>query len=116
MHSGAPFAKKGGADLSLPSMDIPISLLSWEVFLPEQYKVKDFGGDVIAANLVPAAFREEVAMRDMSRTRRRYSSNCREWKPFPDRWADMLSIRPERPFPTPASPSLRRTTARREPP
>jgi hypothetical protein len=62
MHSGAPFAKKGGADLSLPSMDIPISLLSWEVFLPEQYKVKDFGGDVIAANLVPQPFREETAM------------------------------------------------------
>jgi hypothetical protein len=62
MHSGAPFARKGGADLSLPSMDIPISLLSWEVFLPEQYKVKDFGGDVIAANLVPQPFREETAM------------------------------------------------------
>ena len=59
MHSGAPFAKKGGADLSLPSMDIPISLLSWEVFLPERYKVKDFGGDVIAANRVPEPFREE---------------------------------------------------------
>ena len=64
MHSGAPFAKKGGADLSLPSMDIPISLLNWEVFLPEQYKVKDFGGDVIAADRVPQPFREEVAMRD----------------------------------------------------
>jgi len=62
MHSGAPFAKKGGAELSLPNMDIPISLLNWEIFLPEQYKVKDFGGDVIAANRVPAAFREEVAM------------------------------------------------------
>jgi len=61
MHSGAPFAKKGGAELILPNMDIPISLLSWEVFLPEQYKVKDFGGDVIAANLVPAPFREGVA-------------------------------------------------------
>lgn len=60
MHSGAPFAKKGGADLSLPSMDIPISLMSWEVFLPEQYKVKDFGGDVIAANLVPPAFRPDA--------------------------------------------------------
>ena len=65
MHSGAPFAKKGGADLSLPSMDIPISLLTWEVFLPEQYKVKDFGGDVIAADRVPQPFREEVAMREM---------------------------------------------------
>jgi len=63
MHSGAPFAKKGGAELSLPNMDIPISLLSWEIFLPEQYKVKDFGGDVIASNLVPQPFREEVAIR-----------------------------------------------------
>ena len=62
MHSGAPFAKKGGADLSLPSMDIPISLLSWEVFLPERYKVKDFGGDVIAANRVPEPFREGDAI------------------------------------------------------
>src|SRR6266700_971420 len=53
MHSGAPFAKKGGSELSLPGMDVPISLLEWEVFLPEQYKVKDFGGDAIAANLVP---------------------------------------------------------------
>ncbi|HZC24265.1 MAG TPA: carboxypeptidase-like regulatory domain-containing protein [Candidatus Binatia bacterium] len=62
MHSGAPFAKKGGAELSLPNMDIPISLLSWEVFLPEQYKVKDFGGDVIAADRVPPAFYEAAAL------------------------------------------------------
>ena len=60
MHSGSPFAKKGGAELSLPKMDIPISLVSWEVFLPEQYKVKDFGGDVISAYLVPPAFRAET--------------------------------------------------------
>jgi hypothetical protein len=53
IHSGAPFAKKGGSDISLPKMDIPIDLLQWEVFLPERYKVKDFGGDAIAANLLP---------------------------------------------------------------
>jgi Carboxypeptidase regulatory-like domain len=58
MHSGTPFAKKGGSELSLPSMDIPVDLLEWEVFLPEQYKVKDFGGDVTSAELVPAAFIE----------------------------------------------------------
>src|SRR5262249_41970032 len=38
LHSGAPFAKKGGSDLSLPRMDVPIDLLQWEVFLPQQYK------------------------------------------------------------------------------
>jgi hypothetical protein len=58
MHSGAPFAKKGGSEISLPKMDVPISVLQWEVFLPEQYKVKDFGGDAIAANLMPESFEE----------------------------------------------------------
>jgi hypothetical protein len=53
LHSGAPFAKKGGSDLSLPKMDIPISVLNWEVFLPDQFKVKDFGGDAFAADLLP---------------------------------------------------------------
>lgn len=52
MHSGAPFARKGDSQIALPSMDVPISLLQWEVFLPEQYKVKDFGGDAIAMNLL----------------------------------------------------------------
>ncbi|HUJ30978.1 MAG TPA: carboxypeptidase-like regulatory domain-containing protein [Candidatus Acidoferrum sp.] len=60
VHSGAPFAKKGGSELSLPKMDVPISLLEWEVFLPERYKVKDFGGDAMSASVVPAAS-EEVA-------------------------------------------------------
>jgi Carboxypeptidase regulatory-like domain len=53
LHSGAPFAKKGGSELSLPSMDVPISVLEWEVYLPEQYKVKDFGGDAISASFFP---------------------------------------------------------------
>jgi len=70
MHSGAPFAKKGGAELSLPNMDIPISLLNWEIFLPEQYKVKDFGGDAIAANRVPPPFREELGARNERDLRR----------------------------------------------
>ncbi len=54
LHSGSPFAKKGDAGLSLPKMDIPISILEWEVFLPEQYKVKDFGGDALSANFWPS--------------------------------------------------------------
>ena len=55
MHSGTPFAKKGGSDIALPKMDVPISILNWEVFLPEQYKVKDFGGDAIPANVLEVA-------------------------------------------------------------
>ena len=50
-HSGSPFAKKGDSELALPKMDIPISILEWEVFLPERYKVKEFGGDALSASL-----------------------------------------------------------------
>src|SRR4029077_13052915 len=67
MHSGAPFAKKGGSDLSLPKMDVPINLLQWEVFLPEQYKVKDFGGDAIAANLLPPSSRDVSGAEEFDR-------------------------------------------------
>jgi hypothetical protein len=56
LHSGAPFAKNGGSELSLPKMDVPISLLQWEVFLPERFKVRDFGGDALAASLLPSAY------------------------------------------------------------
>lgn len=59
MHSGTPFAKKGGSEISLPKIDIPITVLNWEVFLPEQYKVKDFGGDALAANLLPESYQVE---------------------------------------------------------
>src|SRR6267378_874312 len=55
LHSGSPFAKKGDAGLSLPKMDIPISILEWEVFLPEQYKVKDFSGDALSASFWPSS-------------------------------------------------------------
>jgi hypothetical protein len=59
MHSGAPFAKKGGSELTLPKMDVPIGLVQWEVFLAEQYKVKDFGGDAISAILLPPSVENE---------------------------------------------------------
>jgi Carboxypeptidase regulatory-like domain len=59
MHSGVPFAQKGGGELALPKMDVPIGLVEWEVFLPERYRVKDFGGDAVAAALLPRAERDE---------------------------------------------------------
>lgn len=64
MHSGAPFARKGGSELDLPKMDIPIDVLQWEVFLPEQYRVKDFGGDAISTAMLPSAYREVIEAAD----------------------------------------------------
>jgi hypothetical protein len=52
LHAGAPFAKKGDAELVLPKMDLPIARVEWEVFLPDQYKVADFGGDALPARLL----------------------------------------------------------------
>jgi hypothetical protein len=38
-------------------MDIPSGDLPWEVFLPERYKVADFGGELIAESLLPRSYR-----------------------------------------------------------
>ena len=56
LHSGAPFAKKGDSDISLPKMDVPIGVLEWELFLPQQFKVKDFSGNAMSASLLPARY------------------------------------------------------------
>jgi hypothetical protein len=47
MQSTAPFARKGRAELTLPKMDVPVSLVEWEMFLPERYRVKRFEGDAL---------------------------------------------------------------------
>jgi hypothetical protein len=60
MHEGTPFAKKGDSELSLPKMDIPISLIKWEVLLPEIYKVKNFAGDALSADLLSPKSRDAI--------------------------------------------------------
>ncbi|MEO8099740.1 MAG: carboxypeptidase-like regulatory domain-containing protein [Acidobacteriota bacterium] len=64
LHAGAPFAKKGAGELTLPKMDIPVGDMQWEVFLPQQYKVASFAGDALSALLLPrsagADAREEI--------------------------------------------------------
>ena len=44
---GEPFATKGEAAYSLPRLDVPVSVLDWELFLPDRYKVKTTGGDML---------------------------------------------------------------------
>jgi hypothetical protein len=62
LHAGTPFAKKGGSELALPKMDMPVGLLNWEVFLPAKYQVADFGGNAIPAALVASAGRDTAVM------------------------------------------------------
>jgi hypothetical protein len=52
---GPRFAKNGSYYMGLPKLDIPINLLTWEVALPERLEVKQFGGNAVAAELLPAA-------------------------------------------------------------
>ncbi|MEK6303622.1 MAG: carboxypeptidase-like regulatory domain-containing protein [Acidobacteriota bacterium] len=51
LNSGAAFAKNGSYEMNLPKLDIPISILTWEVFLPDRLEVRQFGGNALAASL-----------------------------------------------------------------
>jgi hypothetical protein len=54
LNAGSPLARSGSAGLVLPKMDLPIGQVHWEVFLPDQLKLSNFGGDVRYARLFPA--------------------------------------------------------------
>jgi hypothetical protein len=47
MHAGTPFEKKGTVEMTLPRLDVPIAMVDWEVFVPQQYSVRETGGNVI---------------------------------------------------------------------
>ncbi|HSE18508.1 MAG TPA: carboxypeptidase-like regulatory domain-containing protein [Pyrinomonadaceae bacterium] len=53
--SGAKFAKSGAYNMELPKLDIPVNLLTWEVSLPERLELKQFGGNALSAELIPAS-------------------------------------------------------------
>jgi Carboxypeptidase regulatory-like domain len=52
VHSGAPFARKGEQQMTLPKMDIPIGLVEWEVFVPDRFSVSRFGGNMITGDYI----------------------------------------------------------------
>jgi hypothetical protein len=52
LHAGQAFAKRGDARVLLPIVDVPISVLEWELFLPGQYSAKATGGNVMPADVV----------------------------------------------------------------
>jgi hypothetical protein len=49
IHAGTPFLKKGEIEMSLPRMDVPIAVVEWEVFVPEQYSARAIDGNMIEA-------------------------------------------------------------------
>jgi len=61
LSSGSRFAKNGTYDMGVPRLDVPINLLTWEVLLPDQVAVKQFGGNAIAAEVFPPAGQDFLA-------------------------------------------------------
>jgi hypothetical protein len=46
LQNADALARKGEGRVMLPRMDVPVGLFDWEVFLPDQLQVKDFGGNM----------------------------------------------------------------------
>lgn len=59
--SGTAFAKSGSYEMVLPKLDIPVSLLTWEVSLPDRLEVRQFAGNALSADLFPAAAQNVLA-------------------------------------------------------
>lgn len=51
-HSGAAFLKKGDMRMALPAIDVPVNIVEWELFVPDQFRVDRFDGNVVGAALL----------------------------------------------------------------
>lgn len=51
LNSGAAFGRSGSYEMGLPKLDIPVSILTWEVFLPDRLVVRQFGGNALSGAL-----------------------------------------------------------------
>ncbi|HKN82058.1 MAG TPA: carboxypeptidase-like regulatory domain-containing protein, partial [Pyrinomonadaceae bacterium] len=68
LSSGLRFAKSGTYDMGLPRLDVPVNLLTWEVSLPERLVVKQFGGNALAAELIPPSVAQNMLLDGVEET------------------------------------------------
>ena len=102
VHAGTPFQKKGDIQMALPKMDVPIGVVEWEVFVPEQYSARAIDGNVIDAQALSiAAWRAAATFRSTTTGRhgRAGAARCRRRVCCPDRFAAACSITRERQLP-----------------
>jgi hypothetical protein len=52
LHAGSAFAKKGDAQMTLARVDMPVTWLEWELFLPDRFDVSRFDGQAFAQALM----------------------------------------------------------------
>jgi hypothetical protein len=55
ISSGARFGKSGAYEMGLAKLDIPVNVLTWEISLPDRLVVRQFGGNALSADVIPAA-------------------------------------------------------------
>jgi hypothetical protein len=61
LSAGSAFLKNGSYELTAPRLDIPVTLMSWEVFLPDKFRVRQFGGNALYAGLLNSAAQDVIA-------------------------------------------------------
>jgi hypothetical protein len=64
LHAGPAFAKKGDMQMTLPRMDVPIGVVEWELFVPDQYRADRFTGTAIGAGLIGQGLQMAAAVAD----------------------------------------------------
>ena len=62
IHAGTPFLKKGDMQMTLPRMDVPVNVVEWELFVPDEFRVDRFAGDMFDATLVAADLVQPVTV------------------------------------------------------
>lgn len=61
LNAGSAFAKSGAYEMNLPKLDLPVNLVTWEVFLPDRLEVKQFAGNAISADYLPTGAIDALA-------------------------------------------------------
>ncbi|HLF84752.1 MAG TPA: carboxypeptidase-like regulatory domain-containing protein [Blastocatellia bacterium] len=62
LNSGARFGKSGSYEMGIPRLDVPVTIMTWEVFLPDRVEVKQFGGNALPASLFPSGAVDALAI------------------------------------------------------
>jgi hypothetical protein len=66
LHAGTPFVRKGELAMTLPQMDVPVGVVRWEVFAPENYSLKYVGGNAITQDTLDRAMAGPPRSRGMA--------------------------------------------------
>jgi Carboxypeptidase regulatory-like domain len=69
MHAGTPFTRKGDLQMALPRMDIAVSIVEWELFVPDNYSVRTIGGNMIDRRLLLTSLNGAAAGRSPAAAR-----------------------------------------------